>query len=71
MKKFVTGIAATVVFVAVGPAIAADVEPVVFPGPFTAPPTFSAIPVYNWTARMSASMAAPPGVVRIGPLCPT
>jgi len=47
MKKFTIVIVALVVTAAVGPAVAAEAEAVVAPGPFDAPPAFPARRVYD------------------------
>ena len=47
MQKFAIVIAALVTTAAVGPAVAAEAEAVVAPGPFDAPPAFPARRVYD------------------------
>jgi outer membrane immunogenic protein len=49
MKKFLMASAVLAALGVAAPAVAADVEPVVTPGLFNAPPAFPAARVYNWT----------------------
>jgi outer membrane immunogenic protein len=49
MKKMLTGAALLMLAGAAQPVLAADLEPIATPGPWTAAPAFSAVRVYNWT----------------------
>ena len=60
MKKFLMGSAALVAVAAAGPAPAAEVEPVVTPSLFTAPPAFPPARVYGEPVVTPDLFTAPP-----------